>query len=72
MGTQVEVIVAIENPTEVTLNYKMTVKSVNVNGYPNMSAASVMLVADYPSIFLLPDVENEIKVSLFELNVRFC
>ncbi len=72
MGTQVEVIIAIENPCEDALKYKMTLKSILVNGEVNFSAVSVMLVSSHPDILLLPRSENEIKVLYSTCAVKRC
>lgn len=69
LGTQVEVIIDIENPCREPLKYKMALKSILLNGEINLRAVSVMLVSNYPDVILLPKSDNEIKVrnSLKEL-----
>lgn len=63
IGTQVEVIITVENPCNEQLKYKMSLSSIVVKGETNFSAASVVLVSNKPDIILAPKVENDIKVT---------
>lgn len=62
LGTQVEVIIDMENPSREPLKYKMALKSILLNGHVNLMAVSVMLVSNYPDVILFPNSNNEIKV----------
>ena len=64
VGTQVEVIISVENPLAIPVKYGVVLKSVIANNKQNFSAVSVMLVADQPNITLTPNTENEIKVCI--------
>lgn len=62
VGTQVEVIIAMENFSNMRVKYKPTLKSVVADKTLNFSTVSVMLISDEPDITLLPRTESEIKV----------
>lgn len=66
VGTQVEVIIAIENPSYIPVKYKMFLKSIFANKKLNSSAATVVLVSEQQDIILSPKTESEIKARTAE------